>query len=558
MRKTSKITLVALLALALVATLCACGLLSGATALTIESMPRTSYTTEDQNYDWTGFTLRVYTNTKKDDTYKQDGNNDRWYKDFSYDDLMKEGSKDFSVTSFAKGQVGTHTAQIRYLGLSVSFNYTVSESLFAGGEGTKANPYQISTAEQFERIGSRESTTYFVLINDIDLENYNTVGLIKNAEIDGNGYALRNLKKFIANNFEASSLKNVNIYMNSKYALFEELGNRDRALALIENVNVYGVMDRSEDGAQNIGIIAFYVSTQLCRIKNVNVYADLFSNTDYGAVFIGYTNYCGGDLYFENTRFYGYAQGRELAIFTGNTQAGGKDVRTIHIDNLSGNYGSIVTTDRQPAGVRIPLNDDQAAAFAEHSYITVEVDGEVKIDNETNFNYFNKTGSVAKRVYDKGLTLTVDDNNKFVVNYNGEKSNLSFRIIATIWTYEATDETRQNKIYTSTWTLLATEKFNATGVTDIYCADWVLDTELTDEAGYKYDEVSKQYKFLDSKLFGGKFICTNLGSGYSNGTFKVSTPKNRALAVRYTLYAYENGNKLIGSYTYGITTYPEA
>lgn len=541
MRKTSKITLVALLALALVATLCACGLLSGATALTIESMPRTSYTTEDQNYDWTGFTLRVYTNTKKDDTYKKGGNNDRWYKDFSYDDLMKEGSKDFSVTPFAKGQVGTHTAQIRYLGLSVSFNYTVSESLFAGGEGTKANPYQISTAEQFERIGSRESTTYFVLINDIDLENYNTVRLIKNAEIDGSNYALRNVNKMIAEKF-AGTIKNVDIYMNSQDALFLHLGRESSASVLVENVNVYGVLDLSGSAEQNTGILANYVSSTDCKIKDVNIYANLLSNTNYGAIFIGYTNYYDGDIYFENARFYGYAQGRRLGIFMGNTASAlsANSERNINIDDKSGNFGTIITT----------MDDAQAFLFADSgnhnpqkdNRITIKKNG-VELTTEENKDFFNKEGSESRKVYEPSLKLTVENNELVIGCTNTEVK--SYSVIAEVWTYRYLNENRgeDSKEYTSTFTLLSKEGITNVGATGVYLAKWVLDTESDFENGYEYNAENNEYSFNDMQLL-KEYV-------KANAEFGIDAAK-RLDNVRYTVFAYGEGGKVIGSFTYGL------
>lgn len=382
MRKTSKITLVALLALALVATLCACGLLSGATALTIESMPRTSYTTEDQDYDWTGFTLRVYTNTKKDDTYKPDGN-DRWYKDFSYDDLMNEDSKDFSVTPFAKGQVGTHTAQIRYLGLSVSFNYTVSESLFAGGEGTKANPYQISTAEQFRQMAENQKSrtfTYYKLINDLDMTGYSPrmkesgeLNYISNCEIDGGNYWLRNLSTSLYVNFGSNVsdwkatvagletvIKNFNIQAaiegpfndgNSEFgALFQMLaGNK----VVIENINVYGFVKEMSSKA-NLGIIANYGSAMNVQFNNLKVYADLITESQYGAPFLGGYNMPYSDKWtnpdnvnkgtatFKMTgcEYYGYAQAIRIGGFVGNKAHEAKN--NYSIDESCVNRGTLV------------------------------------------------------------------------------------------------------------------------------------------------------------------------------------------------------------------------
>lgn len=100
------------------------------------------------------------------------------------------------------------------------------------GDGTKENPYQISTAEDFLAIGNKVNNTasadkFFVLMNDIDLssvtakdfENGSLVGIDKTLaeksanvfiNLDGNGYSLKGLNVEFAKGAEASVFGTLN------------------------------------------------------------------------------------------------------------------------------------------------------------------------------------------------------------------------------------------------------------------------------------------------------------------------------------------------------------
>ncbi len=100
------------------------------------------------------------------------------------------------------------------------------------GDGTKANPYKISTAEDFLAIGNKVNDTssadkYFVLTNDIDLsevtakdfENGSLIGIDKTLGatapnvfivLDGNGYSLKGLSVELKKGTEASVFGTVN------------------------------------------------------------------------------------------------------------------------------------------------------------------------------------------------------------------------------------------------------------------------------------------------------------------------------------------------------------
>lgn len=516
MRKTQKnIIVLAVLALALVA-FCACGVIASATAIKISSYPKTSYTTSDADFDWTGFKLAITTS---------DGNNT----EYTYDQLKNQAN--FTVSAF-DNSVGTHTATITYQTLEATFQYTVAAGTFAGGEGTQANPYQISTVEQFKNIGVNDNYTYFKLINDLDMADYTTVSLIKNAEIDGDGYSIKNLKTSLVNYLVASTFKNVDIYINmeNENAVFNNLGNKDSELVLIENINVYGVQNFRGMDSSNTGILVYCVSTQLCRIKDVNIYASLLSTAKYTAIFVGYTNYNNGDLYFENAKFYGYAEGERLGIFTGNTVSGFKDGQTyaddcrhIYVDENSGNYGTIITTMGKPQAFLFGNSTDNNPQ--KDRRVTIKKN-DVELTTEENASFFNKAGSTAKQVYEASLKLTKDSNGALTIACTNENVK-AYRVVATIWTLADTG-------YTNTFTLI-NKTFDKVGTTGIYVAEWKYKAEQEAVAS-DYDATNNCYYF-------------NLGFTPEVETFGTNA-KSRKNNVQYTVFAYDESGKTLGAYMY--------
>jgi uncharacterized repeat protein (TIGR02543 family) len=66
---------------------------------------------------------------------------------------------------------------------------------FAGGDGTRANPYQISNPQQLANIQLSSIPEHYILINDIDLQGIDWIPLINFRGIfDGKGHKIINLK----------------------------------------------------------------------------------------------------------------------------------------------------------------------------------------------------------------------------------------------------------------------------------------------------------------------------------------------------------------------------
>lgn len=105
-------------------------------------------------------------------------------------------------------------------------------SSFAGGSGTKTNPYLIETGGQL-LLMKNYNDSYFKLLNNIDLNNNNWLPFEFEGKLDGNDFMILNLR--VSRN-------------DTNYGLFSEISN-----ALIENLTIKGV---DLDGGKIVGAIA--------------------------------------------------------------------------------------------------------------------------------------------------------------------------------------------------------------------------------------------------------------------------------------------------------------
>lgn len=112
---------------------------------------------------------------------------------------------------------------------------------FAGGDGSKENPYQIATAAQLNAVRNHMDS-HFVLINDIDLSKYNwePIGGIKMLPsnegflntFDGKGYTIKNLRM----NYKILSGDS-----NFPWYTFGLFSNTESHSSCIKNLNIENV-----------------------------------------------------------------------------------------------------------------------------------------------------------------------------------------------------------------------------------------------------------------------------------------------------------------------------
>lgn len=220
--------------------------------------------------------------------------------------------------------------------------------------------------------------------------------------------------------------------------------------------------------------------------------------------------------------------------------------KTFKIDDESGNYGTMVTTNTASRGVLFAHSDKDSDNNVEIIKNGTTINS--KNDNavETGFNF----GGTATVIHDSKLELTVDANNQFVITAAADNTADHYVMIAEVWAYMFDNEDRKENSGTNTITLIS-QRIETANIanTGIYNFTWELNTAL--EA--KYEKKDGCYAFNDFNLFGkyvkagAKFEATKR---WTEGTStKIS---DRLDHVRYTVFAYDANNKVIGSFTYAV------
>ncbi len=267
---------------------------STTTSFEITSYPKTTYILNEK-FSWEGLEIKVDSTTYK-------------YGDVS-STIEEQISNWTSINDPSTTTAGTFTVKLTCKnGLSASFQYTVVDKQFANGDGTAASPYQISTVEQFYIALKNDTSTktYYTIVNDIDfdkkLKDRTAESCVtKNVEINGQGYALRNVNGVLGYVLEDSTIKNVNFYFataggetfiyRKRGAIFEYLHGE----VTFENINTFGKIDFKTSNASIFGQIEVDAAydKNIAVLKNCNNYASFTNLGTYGAVFTGGTAYTG-------------------------------------------------------------------------------------------------------------------------------------------------------------------------------------------------------------------------------------------------------------------------
>lgn len=271
------------------------------------------------------------------------------------------------LKNFNLAHAGSYTASVKYGDVVSYFDYQViaNDSLFAGGDGSIKNPYQITTPEQLLNINKLDSTKdiNFKLMNDIDMTSVVSKGKLKEIDensyaviesfsgvFDGNGKKLFNINVsndlgfavsnaiVIFGSLEDAEIKNFDIYINNTQVddisiVLELYGN-----VKFENVDMYG----STRAAHNHGNYAIYSNADsVTTFKDCNNFVDIVaSEAKYIAVYVGYSS--GGTVSFENCFNYGYIEALKVAVFIANAPT----PITIKYVN-SGNKGTLSSVEEE-------------------------------------------------------------------------------------------------------------------------------------------------------------------------------------------------------------------
>ncbi len=133
---------------------------------------------------------------------------------------------------------------------------------FAGGSGTKEDPYLIETPEQLDAI-RKDSAKYFKLIKDIDLSDWgNWIPIGGTPAYGGNGDDINNKAQFGADSFRGQLdgnghvISGMTIKINEKTPYMQEKGN-SRYFGLMGYMS--NGLGNDDAGIRNLGIVNFTI-----------------------------------------------------------------------------------------------------------------------------------------------------------------------------------------------------------------------------------------------------------------------------------------------------------
>lgn len=319
------------------------------TSFEIDGYPKTTYVLGEE-FDWTGFSVKIDNK--------------------SYDYEAAKSKVNFPENDPSTSKAGTFTVKVTYNGLNASFQYTVLDSYFANGNGTATAPYQVSTVEQFKvALGQQGKTerTYYTLVNDIDfkgaLEDRTAeTHVTENVEINGQGYALRNVNGILGYRLVDSTIKNIDIHFSEgekgeftykkRGAIFEYLNGR----VTFENIKTFGKIDFKTSNASIFGQIRVENKEieNVAVLRNCDNYASFTNLGTYGAVFtsgveceasVAGETYGYGTWYLLNCKNYGQYIATYVGLINPNYSYLDNTARKAYyvLDENTKNFGELIS-----------------------------------------------------------------------------------------------------------------------------------------------------------------------------------------------------------------------
>jgi len=156
-----------------------------------------------------------------------------------------------------------------------------SPYVFAGGSGTKEDPYLIETPEQLDAI-RKDSAKYFKLIKDIDLSNWgNWIPIGGTPAYGGNGDNAYNKAQFGADSFRGQLdgnghvISGMTIKINEEKPFMQEKSN-DRYFGLMGYMS--NGLGNNDAGIRNLGLINFNIDvTYSAYSESLFIWAGAFA-----------------------------------------------------------------------------------------------------------------------------------------------------------------------------------------------------------------------------------------------------------------------------------------
>jgi hypothetical protein len=232
----------------------------------------------------------------------------------------------------------------------------------AGGKGTQAEPYLISTPTHWNTIYeilhdaavNNKGVQYFKLMADIDFTDFTIDNSPINGDtvmpyIDGNGHTLSNIssftwKKTLFNNVRNFTIKNAtlnfNINWDSSSAVYcGAIANCTYGTCLFENITTLGDLQGFCGG----GFLSVYADQQYGSVtfRNVTNYTNMNTTADYADPFGAHCMSTASPIFFENCKNYGTIIGKNASGFVGMDGGAPNNHFRFADENAVINYGKI-------------------------------------------------------------------------------------------------------------------------------------------------------------------------------------------------------------------------
>lgn len=257
---------------------------------------------------------------------------------------------------------------------------------FAGGSGTIADPYQVSTIEQLQAIRNASNSAHFILVNDIDAtvtagwnngQGFNPVGWF-GGSVDGNGYTINNLTINRPGVYQTALFSHLGSNGELKNFSIENIsihgGNRTAAIAgtvagLIDNISVTGNIQ----GTATVGGVAGQIDSN-GSIINSHADVDVAASDHMAGGLAGNNN--GGSLHGNSS----------TGSVSGVNRVGG--LVGNNAGSLSESFSSSNVSGNESVGGLVGFNHNSTI---EKSYSTGDVNGDTNVGGLAGFMGWNNS-----------------------------------------------------------------------------------------------------------------------------------------------------------------------
>ena len=210
---------------------------------------------------------------------------------------------------------------------------TVAKADTMKGDGTKANPYIITSEADFKTLDQSSKYIYAQLGGNITLSKDGYTMKTFKGELDGKGFTIKNSKSggSLIKYFYGGKLHNFTWNLDKFSYMVEEtlIGSK----YVYEGITVKGDVTVTSNN-NNEGPLVVYAGGDI-TFKGVNIDMN-FQSPTYNGLFIGYEPARNSNYVFENCKVKGSYVASDMGILFGNGSIGAKDYGFHHILGVSG------------------------------------------------------------------------------------------------------------------------------------------------------------------------------------------------------------------------------